>query len=96
MANPSPQESWNSDIMLEIIAKELQYASSNNVEAITPGSPLASGVTNFSLLLSEAATVALTPVGSGSSISVSLPAGYNPIRVSAVTTVSAGSAWALY
>jgi hypothetical protein len=96
MSNPSPQESWNSDIMIEVIAKELQYASPNNVEAITPGSPLASGVTNFSLLLSEAATVGFTPVGATGSISVALPAGYQPIRVSAVASVSAGSAYALY
>jgi len=96
MANPTPQESWNSDVVLEVIAKELQYASPNNAELITPGAPLASGVTNFSLLLSAAATVTCTPVGATGAIALSLPSGYNPIRVSSVTTVSTGSAWALY
>jgi len=96
MANPSPQESWNSNIMLEVIAKELQYGSPNNAELVTPGSPLASGVTDFCLLLSAAATVTCTPVGATGSIALTLPAGYNPIRMQSVTTVSTGTAWALY
>lgn len=95
MSQPSPFTTWNSNIALEVIAKELQTASAQNIEVITPGSALASGVTDFSLLLSAAANVQLTTVG-GQTVTVALPAGYNPIRVASVASVSAGTAYALY
>lgn len=96
MANPTPQESWGIyNSLLQVVAAELQYASPNNFEAITPGSSLTSGVTNFCLYLTASATVGFTTVG-GQTVSVVLPAGYNPIRCSAVSSVSTGTAYALY
>jgi len=88
-------QTWNSSSFLQAIAEELKFASSRNMEEITPGSPLPSGVEDFSLLLSSAASVGLTTTG-GQTLTVSLPAGFNPIRVQSVATVSAGTAVALY
>jgi hypothetical protein len=95
MANPTPQESWNNTHLTDVIALELQYASPQNMVAITPGSALSTGVTNFCLYLTAGATVGLTTVG-GQTVTVALPAGYNPLRVSAVASVSTGTAYALY
>jgi hypothetical protein len=79
------------------MTQALQYASSQNIEEITPGatSGSISGVASYALLLTDAADVALTTAG-GQTLTVSLPAGYQPLRISNVTSVSAGTAYALY
>jgi len=86
---------WSASSFLQAISEALKFAQVQHVEQITPGSPLSSGVTDFALLLSDAATVQITTVG-GETITMGLPAGYQPIRVSAVASVSTGTAYALY
>ena len=86
---------WESSSYLQAIAEELKIGQARNIEEITPGSPLGSGIEDFSLYLSAAATVGLTTVG-GQTITIALPAGYNPLRVASVASVSAGKAYAMY
>lgn len=95
--SPNSLETWDSSSYIQAIAQSLQYASIQNVVAITPGatSGTLAGVGNYSLLLTAAATVGLTTQG-GQTLSVALPAGYNPIRVTNVSSVSTGTAYALY
>lgn len=88
-------QTWNASSYLQAIAEELKIGQANNIEAITPGSPLSSGIEDFSLFLTEAATVELTTVG-GQTVTIDLPAGYNPIRVASVASVSTGQAYAMY
>lgn len=97
ITSPDALDTWNSSSFLQAIAQSLQYAQAQNVQAITPGatSGTLAGVGSYTLLLTDAADVAVTTAG-GQSLTVSLPAGYNPIRVSNVTSVSAGTAYALY
>ena len=97
ITSPDALDTWSASSFLQAIAQELQYASAQNIQAITPGatSGTLAGVGSYSLLLTDAADVALTTAG-GQSLTVSLPAGYQPIRVSNVTSVSAGTAYALY
>jgi len=91
----NPLDTWNAETYVQALSEAMKIAQANNIEQITPGSPLASGVTNFALLLSDAATVGLTTAG-GQTITIGLPAGYQPIRVSAVASVSTGTAYALW
>jgi hypothetical protein len=97
ITSPDSLSTWSASSFTQAIAQSLQYASSQNIQAITPGatSGTLDGVGNYSLLLTDAADVALTTAG-GQTLTVSLPAGYQPIRVSNVTSVSAGTAYALY
>jgi len=97
ITSPDALDTWSASSFLQAIAQELQYASAQNIQAITPGatSGTLAGVGNYSLLLTDAADVAMTTAG-GQTLTVSLPAGYQPIRVSNVTSVSAGTAYALY
>ena len=97
ITSPDALDTWSASSFLQAIAQELQYASAQNIQAITPGatSGTLAGVGSYSLLLTDAADVALTTAG-GQSLTVSLPAGYQPLRVSNVTSVSAGTAYALY
>lgn len=94
---PDSLTTWQSSSFLQAIAQSLQIASAQNIVQITPGatSGTLAGVGSYSLLLTAAATVGLTTAG-GQTLSVSLPAGYQPIRVSNVSSVSAGTAYALY
>jgi hypothetical protein len=97
ITSPDSLQTWSSVNFNQAIAQALQYAAAQNIEVITPGatSGSISGVANYSLLLTAAADVALTTAG-GQTLTVSLPAGYQPIRVSNVTSVSTGTAYALY
>jgi hypothetical protein len=97
ITSPDSLSTWDSVSYTQAMAQALQYASSQNIQVITPGatSGTLTGVGNYSLLLTDAASVALTTAG-GQTLTVSLPAGYQPIRVSNVTSVSAGTAYALY
>jgi Zn-dependent alcohol dehydrogenase len=82
---------------MQAIAQSLQYASVQNIVAITPGatSGTLSGVGNYSLYLTASASVEMTTAG-GQTVTMTLPAGYNPIRVANVTSVSTGTAYAMY
>ena len=97
ITTPDALQTWESSSFLQAIAQSLQYAAAQNIVAITPGatSGTLAGVGAYSLLLTAAANVTLTTAG-GQSLTVALPAGYQPIRVSNVTTVSTGTAYALY
>ena len=97
ITSPDSLQTWDSVSYTQAMAQALQYASAQNIEVITPGATSGSiaGVATYSLLLTDAANVALTTAG-GQTLTVTLPAGYNPIRVSNVTSVSAGTAYALY
>ena len=94
---PDSLSAWNSSSFLQAIAQELQIASAQNIVALTPGATSGNvpGVSSFALLLTAAADVDVTTAG-GQSLTVSLPAGYQPIRVSNVASVSTGTAYALY
>ena len=97
ITQPDSLSTWDSSSYLQAIAQSLQYSSAQNIVQITPGatSGTLAGVGSYALLLTQAATVGLTTAG-GQTVSVALPAGYNPIRVSNVSSVSAGTAFALY
>lgn len=88
-------ETWSASSFLQALSEALKFSQVKHVEAITPGSPLPSGTTDFALLLSDAATVEMTTVG-GETITVGLPQGYQPIRCSAIASLSTGTAYALY
>jgi hypothetical protein len=95
--SPNSLDTWDSSSYIQAIAQSLQYASIQNVVAITPGATSGTlpGVGNYSLLLTAAANVTMTTQG-GQTLTASLPAGYNPIRVTNVSAVSTGTAYALY
>lgn len=95
--NPDSLTTWSSSSFDQAIAQALQIAQAQNIVQITPGatSGTIAGVGQFALLLSDAATLTLTTAG-GQTLSMGLPAGYQPIRVTNVTSVSAGTAYALY
>ena len=97
ITSPDALQSWSSSSYTQAIAQALQYAAAQNIVEITPGvtSGTLDGVGSYSLLLTDAANVSLT-TGGGQTLTVSLPAGYQPLRVSNVTSVSAGTAYALY
>lgn len=86
---------WNTGTFIQSLAEALKIAQAQHAEAITPGSPLASGNTDFCILLSAAATVGGVTVG-GETVSIALPAGYNPIRFKSISSVSTGTATALW
>ena len=88
-------QTWDASSYLQAISESLKLASSKNMEIIVPGSPLGSGIEDFSILMSESSSVTLVTVG-GQTVTATLPAGYNPIRVKSVTTVVTGTAIALY
>lgn len=95
--SPNSLETWDSLSFTQAIAQSLQYASAQNVVALTPGATSGTlpNVGNYSLLLTAAANVTLTTQG-GQTLTVALPAGYNPLRVTNVSAVSTGTAYALY
>lgn len=97
ITSPDSLQTWSSNSFTQAMAQALQYASAQNIVAITPGatSGTLSGVGNYSLYLTDAASVQLTTAG-GQTVTISLPAGYQPLRISNVTSVSAGTAYALY
>lgn len=94
---PDSLTTWNSSSFLQAIAQELQIAQAQNIVQITPGATAGSipGVGSYALYLTGAATLTLTTAG-GQTLTINLPAGYQPIRVSNVTSVSTGTAYALY
>jgi len=94
---PDSLETWSSSSYLQAIAQSLQIAAAQNIVVITPGATTGTldGVASYSLLLTDAASLDITTAG-GQSLTVSLPAGYQPIRVSNVAAVSVGTAYALY
>lgn len=95
--NPDSLTTWSSSSFDQAIAQALQIACAQNIVEITPGatSGTIANVGQFALLLSDAATITLTTAG-GQTLTMGLPAGYQPIRVTNVTSVSAGTAYALY
>ena len=95
--NPDSLTTWSSSSFDQAIAQALQIAQAQNIVQITPGatSGTIAGVGQFALLLSDAATLTLTTAG-GQTLTMGLPAGYQPIRITNVTSVSAGTAYALY
>jgi hypothetical protein len=97
ITQPDSLSAWNSSSFLQAIAQELQIASAQNIVQLTPGATSGNipGISSFALLLTAAADVDLTTAG-GQSLTVSLPAGYQPIRVSNVAAVSTGTAYGLY
>lgn len=95
MSNVNPLQTWTAETYVQALSEALKIAQANNIEVISPGNPLGSGVTNFALLLTDAAVVDLTTAG-GQTVTVSLPAGYQPIRVSEVAAVGTGTAYALW
>lgn len=97
ITQPDSLSTWQASSFLQAIAQELQIAQAQNIVQITPGatSGTLAGVGQFALLLTDAATLTLTTAG-GQTLSMGLPAGYQPIRVTNVTSVSAGTAYALY
>lgn len=94
---PDSLTTWQASSFLQAIAQELQIAQAQNIVELTPGATSGSiaGVGSFALLLSDAATLTLTTAG-GQTLTMGLPAGYQPIRVSNVTSVSTGTAYGLY
>lgn len=97
ITTPDALDTWESSSFLQAIAQSLQYSAAQNVVAITPGATSGTlpGVATYALYLTDAATVGMTTAG-GQTVSIALPAGYQPLRVSNVTSVSAGTAYALY
>jgi len=95
--SPDALSTWQASSFLQAIAQELQIAQAQNIVEITPGATSGSiaGVNSFALLLSDAATLTLTTAG-GQTLTMGLPAGYQPIRVSNVASVSTGTAYGLY
>jgi hypothetical protein len=97
ITTPDSLSTWQASSFLQAIAQELQIAQAQNIVELTPGATSGSiaGVGSFALLLSDAATLTLTTAG-GQTLTMGLPAGYQPIRLSNVTSVSTGTAYALY
>lgn len=97
ITSPDSLTTWQASSFLQAIAQELQIAQAQNIVELTPGATSGSiaGVGSFALLLSDAATLTLTTAG-GQTLTMGLPAGYQPIRVSNVTSVSTGTAYGLY
>lgn len=97
ITSPDSLSTWQSSSFLQAIAQALQIAQAQNIVEITPGatSGTIAGVGSFALLLSDSATVTLTTAG-GQSLTMGLPAGYQPIRVTNVTSVSTGTVHGLY
>ena len=97
ITQPDSLSTWQSSSYLQAIAQELQIAQAQNIVQITPGatSGTLTGVSSYALYLTAAATLTLTTAGS-QTLTINLPAGYQPIRVSNVTSVSTGTAYALY
>ena len=95
--NPDSLTTWDSTSYDQAVAQALQIATAQNIVQLTPGatSGTLAGVGQFALLLTDAATLTLTTVG-GQTLTMGLPAGYQPIRITNVTSVSAGTAYALY
>ncbi len=94
---PDSLTTWSSSSYDQAVAQALQIATAQNIVEITPGatSGSISGVGAFALLLSDAATLTLTTAG-GQTLTMGLPAGYQPLRISNVTSLSTGTAYALY
>jgi len=90
-----PLTTWNTGTFIQSVAEAVKIAQPQHVEAVTPGSPLASKVTDFCLFLTAAATIGGVTSG-GESVSLALPAGYNPIRFKSIASVSTGTAYALW
>lgn len=97
ITQPDSLTTWSSSSYLQAIAQELQIAQAQNIVQITPGATAGTlpGVASYALYLTGAATLTLTTAG-GQTLTINLPAGYQPIRVSNVTSVSTGTAYALY
>lgn len=97
ITSPDSLSTWQASSFLQAIAQELQIAQAQNIVELTPGATSGSiaGVGSFALLLSDAATLTLTTAG-GQTLTMGLPAGYQPIRVSNVTSVSTGTVYGLY
>ena len=97
ITSPDSLSTWQASSFLQAIAQELQIAQAQNIVELTPGATSGSiaGVGSFALLISDAATITLTTAG-GQTLTMGLPAGYQPIRVSNVTSVSTGTVYGLY
>ena len=97
ITSPDSLSTWQASSFLQAIAQELQIAQAQNIVQLTPGatSGTFAGVGAFALLLTDAATLTLTTAG-GQTLTMGLPAGYQPLRISNVTSVSAGTAYGLY
>jgi hypothetical protein len=97
ITQPDSLSTWQASSYLQAIAQELQIAQAQNIVELTPGATSGTlvGVASYALLLSDAATLTLTTAG-GQTLTMGLPAGYQPIRVSNVTSLSTGTAYALY
>lgn len=97
ITQPDSLSTWSASSYLQAIAQELQIAQAQNIVELTPGATSGTlpGVASYALLLSDAATLTLTTAG-GQTLTMGLPAGYQPIRVSNVTSLSTGTAYALY
>lgn len=97
ITQPDSLSTWQSSSYLQAIAQELQIAQAQNIVQITPGatSGTIAGVSSYALYLTAAATLTLTTAGA-QTLTINLPAGYQPIRISNVTSVSTGTAYALY
>lgn len=97
ITQPDSLSTWSASSYLQAIAQELQIAQAQNIVELVPGatSGTLAGVASYALLLSDAATLTLTTAG-GQTLTMGLPAGYQPIRVSNVTSLSTGTAYALY
>lgn len=97
ITTPDSLSTWQASSFLQAIAQELQIAQAQNIVELTPGATSGSiaGVGSFALLLSDAATLTLTTAG-GQTLTMGLPAGYQPLRISNVTSVSVGTVHALY
>lgn len=95
--NPDSLTTWSSSSYDQAVAQALQIAQAQNIVQITPGatSGTIAGVGAYALYLTAAATLTLTTAGT-QTLTINLPAGYQPIRVSNVTSVSTGTAYALY
>lgn len=94
---PDSLTTWGSSSYTQAIAQALQFASAQNVELIVPGATSGTlpDTDNYSLLLTAAADVTLTTQG-GQTLTLPLPAGYNPLRITNVSAISGATGYALY
>ena len=97
ITSPDSLSTWQASSFLQAIAQELQIAQAQNIVQLTPGatSGTIAGVGAFALLLTDATTITLTTSG-GQTLTMGRPAGYNPIRVTNVTSVTTGTVYGLY
>ena len=97
ITTPDSLSTWQASSFLQAIAQELQIAQAQNIVQLTPGATSGSiaGVGSFALLLTDATTITLTTAG-GQTLTMGLPGGYQPLRISNVTSVTTGTAYALY